>query len=91
MKKIQLAKFGKCSQIARLTQTKKLGETQNILDQFKQLIFFFKVMDPVSGWCEIRPYDSDIWKFLQAAYKCVFFLLSATVDEDSLKRILGKI
>ena len=46
-------------------------------------------MDPVSGWCEIRPYNEDTWKFLQAAYKCAFFLLSATVEEEGLKRILG--
>ena len=50
-----------------------------------------QVLDPVSGWCEIRPYDSDAWKFLTAAFKCNFLLLSATIDEESLCRILGKI
>ena len=48
-----------------------------------------QVMDPVSGWCQIRPYSSDTWKFLQAAFKSAFFLLSATVEEESLQRILG--
>ena len=48
-----------------------------------------QVMDPVSGWCQIRPYSSDTWKFLQAAFKSAFFLLSATVEEQSLQRILG--
>ena len=48
-------------------------------------------MDPVSGWCEIRPYNEDTWKFLQAAFKCAFFLLSATVEEEGLTRILGRI
>ena len=49
-----------------------------------------KVLDPIGGWCEIRPYCSDTWKFLCASYKCPFFLLSATMEEDSLNRILGK-
>ena len=46
-------------------------------------------MDPLSGWAEIRPYNADTWKFLRAAFKCCFFLLSATVEESSLERILG--
>ena len=46
-------------------------------------------MDPESGWCEIRPYCSNTWKFMRAAYKCPFFLLSATMEESSLCRILG--
>ena len=46
-------------------------------------------MDPQGGWAEIRPYNADTWKFLRAAFKCTFFLLSATVDERSLERILG--
>ena len=49
------------------------------------------VLDPISGWCEIRPYNSEVWSFLRASFKCNFFLLSATVEEDSLARILGKI
>ena len=48
-----------------------------------------QVLDPISGWCEIRPYNEDVWRFLRAAFKCSFFLLSATVDNDSLDRILG--
>ena len=48
-----------------------------------------KVLDPVSGWCEIRPYSMDIWRYLLAAFKCKFLLLSATMDEDSLNRVLG--
>jgi hypothetical protein len=47
-------------------------------------------MDPVSGWAEIRPYRSETWKFLRAAFKCPLFLLSATMEERSLERILGK-
>ena len=47
-------------------------------------------MDPVSGWTEIRPYCPQTWGFLRAAFKCSFFLLSATVDEGSLNRILGR-
>ena len=46
-------------------------------------------MDPKSGWCEIRPYNSEAWKFLRAAFKCVYLLLSATMEEQSLQRILG--
>ena len=46
-------------------------------------------MDPISGWAEIRPYCSETWKFLRAAFKCPVFLLSATMEESSLERILG--
>ena len=46
-------------------------------------------MDPVSGLCQIRPFCSQTWKFLRAAYKCPFFLLSATMEENSLSRVLG--
>ena len=46
-------------------------------------------MDPVSGWAEIRPYNADTWKFLRAAFKAPLFLLSATMEESSLDRILG--
>ena len=46
-------------------------------------------MDPVSGWTEIRPYNSATWKFLRASFKCPFMLLSATMEESSLERILG--
>ena len=46
-------------------------------------------MDPVSGWAEIRPYNADTWKFLRAAFKSPLFLLSATMEEGSLDRILG--
>ena len=49
-----------------------------------------QVMDPSGGWCEIRPYCSATWKFICASFKCPFFLLSATMEEQSLKRILGK-
>ena len=48
-----------------------------------------QVMDPISGWAAIRPYRSETWKFLRAAFKCPFFLLSATMEETSLGRILG--
>ena len=48
-----------------------------------------QVMDPVSGWCEIRPYCSATWKFIRASFKCPFFLLSATMEESSLQRVLG--
>ena len=50
-----------------------------------------QVMDPISGWAAIRPYRSETWKFLRAAFKCPFFLLSATMEETSLSRILGNI
>ena len=46
-------------------------------------------MDPVSGWAEIRAYCSATWKYLRAAFKCPLFLLSATMEEASLERILG--
>ena len=46
-------------------------------------------MDPVSGWAAIRPYCSSTWKFLRASFKCPLFLLSATMEESSLDRILG--
>ena len=46
-------------------------------------------MDPKSGWCEIRPYNSEVWGFLSATFKAAYLLLSATMEEDSLKRILG--
>ena len=49
-----------------------------------------QVMDPVSGWCEIRPYCSATWKFICASFKWPFFLLSATMEELSLQRVLGK-
>ena len=48
-------------------------------------------MDPKSGWCEIRPYNSEVWKFLRAAFKSAYLLLSATMEELSLQRILGSI
>ena len=50
-----------------------------------------KVMDPVSGWAEIRPYCATTWKFLRAAFRCPLLLLSATMEDNSLSRILGKI
>ena len=50
-----------------------------------------QVMDPVSGWCEIRPYCMETWKFVRASYRCPFMLLSATMEEQSLQRVLGKI
>ena len=48
-----------------------------------------QVMDPVSGWCEIRPYCSATWKFVRASFKCPYLLLSATMEEQSLQRVLG--
>ena len=54
-------------------------------------IVCLQVLDPVSGWCEIRPYHIDTWRFLRATFKCNFFLLSATMDEESLERVLGKV
>ena len=45
----------------------------------------------MSGWCEIRPYNSEVWRFLVAAYKSKFLLLSVTIDENSLARILGSV
>jgi hypothetical protein len=50
-----------------------------------------QVMDPVSGWCEIRPYCMQTWKFVRATFKCPLLLLSATMEESSLQRVLGKI
>ena len=50
-----------------------------------------QVMDPVSGWCEIRPYCMETWKFVHATFKCPFMLLSATMEESSLQRVIGKI
>ena len=47
-------------------------------------------MDPVGGWTEIRPYCAETWKFLRAAFKCPLLLLSATMEENSFKRILGR-
>ena len=60
---------------------------------FKTIVWkknhYLKVADPKSGWCEIRPYNSQTWKFLRATYKCPFMLLSATMEENSLERVLG--
>ena len=60
-----------------------------IISENKPLIMLLQVADPEGGWCEIRPYSPQTWKFLRASYKCPFMLLSATMEEDSLDRILG--
>ena len=68
--------------------TFSVGDTN--LKKIQLCFIFSKVADPQSGWCEIRPYCSETWKFLRAAYKCPVFLLSATMEENSINRILGE-
>ena len=51
----------------------------------------YQVVDPESGWCSIRPYDSDVWKYLRASFWCPYLLLSGTMEEKSFTRILSKL
>ena len=53
------------------------------------IIWTYQVIEPMSGWCQIRPYESDVWKFLRATFRCPYLMLSGTMEESSLQRILG--
>ena len=49
-----------------------------------------QVADPVAGWTGFRPLDELLWNFLMAVFYPKFLLLSATMSEAALCRILGR-
>ena len=51
--------------------------------------FILQVLDPHTGWVQIRPYNQETWSFIRARFKCPFLLMSATMEEKSLQRIAG--
>ena len=47
-----------------------------------------QVMDENSGWASFRPYVPSTWNFLRANFRVPFLLCSATMDEESMNRIV---
>ena len=52
-------------------------------------LFYSQVMDSENGWTTFRPYVPLTWGFLRVNFRAPFLLSSATMEEDSLKRITG--
>ena len=50
-----------------------------------------QVMDPETGWVQIRPYNKETWSYIRARFKCPVLMMSATMEESSLNRIAGGI
>ena len=52
------------------------------------LALFPQVVNPVSGWLNIRPFDDeDTWLFLRAVYNAPLLLVSATLGEEDLQQV----
>ena len=50
-----------------------------------------QVMDSENGWTSFRPYVPQTWNFLRANYRAPFLLCSATMEEESMVRILSSL
>ena len=67
----------------------QVGKTQKHGHNFPKLSP--QVLDPQTGWVQIRPYNQETWSFIRARFRCPVLLMSATMEEKSLQRISGRI
>ena len=50
-----------------------------------------QVMDDKSGWASFRPYVPSTWNFLRANFRAPFLLCSATMEDESMARIMDSL